>query len=314
MLISIVTTLYRSAPYLQEFYERSRRAAEKISPDYEILLVNDGSPDDSLDRALAIQRQDSRVVVIDLSRNFGHHRAMMTGLSYARGEYIFLLDGDLEEEPEWLLTFYDLLRKETLDVVYGVQQHRKGGIFEQWSGALFYKMFNLLSSTSIPANSVIARLMTRRYVVHLLRHREREVFLPGLWQLTGYPQRPWPVTKLSKGASSYSLARRIALFVNAITSFSDRPLVYIFYTGACLCMASSLYIARLLYLKWSRGISLMGWPSLIVSIWFLGGLTIFFLGILGVYLAKIYREIKHRPYTLVRDVFPPSQPVVPLDD
>ena len=198
MLISIVTTLYHSAPYLQEFYERSRRAAEKITTDYEILLVNDGSPDNSLERALTIQKQDSRVVVIDLSRNFGHHRAMMTGLSYARGEYIFLLDGDLEEEPEWLLTFYEALRRDSLDVVYGVQERRKGDLFEQWSGALFYKLFNVFSNTPIPANSVIARLMTRRYVRQLLQHREREVFIPGLWQVTGYRQRPWPVTKTLK--------------------------------------------------------------------------------------------------------------------
>lgn len=313
-LLSIVTTLYQSAPYVQEFHDRAARAAEKITSDYEIILVNDGSPDNSLERALALQNQDPRVTVIDLSRNFGHHRAMMTGLSYARGEYIFLLDSDLEEEPEWLLTFYDAIRRDSLDVVYGVQERRKGGVFERWSGALFYRTFNLLSSTSIPANSVIARLMTRRYVAQLLKHHEREIFMPGLWQITGYRQRSWPVTKLAKGATSYSLTRRIALFVNAITSFSDRPLIYIFYTGASICGASILYIIRLLYLKCSRGFPLLGWPSLIVSIWFLGGLTIFFLGILGVYLAKIYREIKRRPYSIVREVYPPSQPLISLDD
>jgi putative glycosyltransferase len=314
MLLSIVTTLYRSAPHLQEFYDRSRRAAEKLTPEYEIVLVNDGSPDASLELAVALQQKDPHVLVIDLSRNFGHHRAMMTGLSYARGEYVYLLDSDLEEEPEWVLPFYTTLRQESLDVVYGVQQERKGNLFERWSGTLFYKLFNLLSSTAIPKNAAIARLMTRRYVTQLLQHREREVFMPGLWQLTGYRQQPSPVTKHSKGTTSYSLALRISLFVNAITSFSDRPLVYIFYTGATICAVSGLYIARLLYLKWSSGFAIMGWPSLIVSIWFLGGLTILFIGILGVYMAKIYREIKHRPYVLVREVFPPRQPVVPVHD
>ena len=138
------------------------------------------------------------------------------------------------------------------------------------------------------------------------------MFLPGLWQITGYRQTSCPVTKHSKGSTSYSLARKMVLFVNAITSFSDKPLVYIFYTGALICGAALLYILRLCYLRWSIGIPLMGWPSLIVSIWFLGGLTIFFIGVLGIYLAHMYREIKQRPYTIVREVYsashePPSK-------
>jgi len=127
MKLSIVATLYQSAPYIAEFHQRASAAAEKLVGDeYEIVLVNDGSPDRSLDIAVKLTEQDSHVVVIDLSRNFGHHKAMMTGLEHARGERIFLLDSDLEEEPEWLLTFAEQMSEDNRDVVYGVQESRKG--------------------------------------------------------------------------------------------------------------------------------------------------------------------------------------------
>ena len=149
--------------------------------------------------------------------------------------------------------------------------------------------------------------MTQRYVKNLLEHKEREIFIPGLWQLTGFQQIPVPVAKHSRKGTTYTLRRKISLFVNAITSFSDKPLIYTFYTGTLICLTAGLYVGWLIFKKFRWGSPLIGWPSLIVSIWFLGGLTIFFIGILGIYLAKIYREVKQRPYTIVRDVYPPSQ-------
>src|SRR6266481_9971297 len=128
MTLSIVTTLYDSAPYLEQFYLRTCAATEQITRDYEIILVNDGSPDNSLDIAISIHRRDKRVRVIDLSRNFGHHKAMMTGLTHAGGELVFLIDCDLEEEPELLEKFYRELKATEADVVFGVQQKRKGGL------------------------------------------------------------------------------------------------------------------------------------------------------------------------------------------
>src|ERR1700682_3141331 len=133
MDLSIVTTLYCSASYLEECYARVREVAEKVSSDLEIILVNDGSPDDSLEIALTLHQRDRRIRIIDLSRNFGHHKAMMTGLSHARGEAVFLVDSDLEEDPELLETFYDVLKATGADVVFGVQQKRKGKLFERVS-------------------------------------------------------------------------------------------------------------------------------------------------------------------------------------
>ena len=126
MQLSIVTTLYNSSPYLIEFYERISIQAQELTNDYEIIFVNDGSPDDSLERALNLFQHDQHVRVIDLSRNFGHHKSMMTGLMHARGELVFLIDSDLEEEPELLGEFHKQFHESDVDVVYGVQNQEKG--------------------------------------------------------------------------------------------------------------------------------------------------------------------------------------------
>ena len=145
MKLSIVTTLYKSSPYIDEFYARISKEAQKITDDYEIIFVDDGSPDDSLQKAVALYEKDSKVKVIELSRNFGHHKAIMTGLSHAKGEFVFLIDSDLEEEPELLGKFWEELHKEKeLDVVFGVQESRKGGWFEKFTGGLFWKLINFM--------------------------------------------------------------------------------------------------------------------------------------------------------------------------
>lgn len=303
MNLSIVTTLYHSAPWLREFYARAKAEAEKLTDEYEIIFVNDSSPDDSLEIALSLYADDAHVRVIDLSRNFGHHKAIMTGLSHARGELVFLIDSDLEEEPELLSLFYDKLRESGADVVYGVQRSRKGGFFERITGTIFYKLFNLLSTHHVPANQLTARLMTRDYVAALVEHKEREILLVGLWAITGFRQLPLAVNKHHKGQSTYNLSRKIAIFVNALTSFSIKPLVYIFYLGCViiiLSVTSALYlIIRTLFF----GHYLQGWASLIVSIWLLGGLIIFCLGIIGIYLSKVFMEAKQRPYTIIKALY-----------
>src|SRR5215467_12787205 len=140
MRLSIVTTMYYSAPYIEEFYRRSVAAAKQITDDYEIVIVNDGSPDDALNLAIGLHRQDARVKVVDLSRNFGHHKAMLCGLTYATGDETFLIDCDLEESPEWLLEFHQQMSERDCDVVYGVQARRKGALFERFAGAVFWTL------------------------------------------------------------------------------------------------------------------------------------------------------------------------------
>ena len=304
MRLSIVATLYQSAAYVSEFHRRASTAAQHlVGDDYEIVLVNDGSPDDSLDIAVQLTESDSHVIVVDLSRNFGHHKAMMTGLAHARGESVFLIDSDLEEEPEWLLRFAEQMANDTCDVVYGIQAQRKGGFFERWTGRWFYRLFNALIGMSLPENVVTARLMTRRYVDALLRHEEREVFMAGLWHITGFAQHPHIVKKHGTSESTYTFPNKISLLINSVTSFSNLPLIGIFYVGVSISLFSMLYLAYLVTNWMFLSQPLIGWTSVMGSIWLLGGMVISFIGVVGLYLSKIFSEIKRRPYTIVRQIY-----------
>ena len=304
--LSIVATMYGSAPYIEEFCRRATAAARAFAESYEIVLVNDGSPDASLEIATGLCRADSHIRVIDLSRNFGHHKAMMTGIAHAAGTLVFLIDSDLEEDPGWLALFHETLLRERADVVYGVQRRRKGSLIERATGALYYATLNAMVDPPLPRNVITARLMTARYVSHLVRHRDREICIAALWVITGFVQVPIVVDKGSREASEYGLAARLGVTVNAVTSFSNRPLVLIFYLG-CLIMASATLAGLLLLaLVISGHVGVAGWPSLIISVWFLGGVTIFCLGVIGIYLAKVFMETKDRPYSIVRAYYPES--------
>jgi len=308
MKLSIVSTLYQSAPYIREFHERASAAAQQlVGEDYEIVLVNDGSPDNSLDLAIDFTKIDSHVIVVDLSRNFGHHKAMMTGLAHAKGERIFLIDCDLEEEPEYLISFANQMRNEFCDVVYGIQEQRKGGWFERWSGQLFYRFFKALTGLALPENVVTARLMTRRYVDALLRHEEREVFMAGLWHITGFNQHSHMVKKHSTSETTYTFSRKMSVLVNSVTSFSNAPLVSIFYIGVLISLIALFYIVYLVahWMFFAKPMS--GWTSVMASIWLLGGMVISFIGVVGIYLSKIFSETKQRPYTIVRQIYAKQQ-------
>lgn len=304
MKLSIVATLYQSASYIAEFCERATVVAQQLAgDDYEIVLVNDGSPDNSLDVAVGLSQRDSHMVVIDLSRNFGHHKAMMTGLANATGQRVFLIDSDLEEEPEWMLTFARELDEQNCDVVYGVQDDRKGGWIERWTGNWFYMGFKALTGMALPENVVTARLMSRRYVDALLGHEEREVFMAGLWHITGFVQIPHTVRKHSTSETTYTFRRKMSLLVNSVTSFSNAPLIGIFYFGIFVSIVALIYIIYLALSWLFLAKPLSGWTSVMASIWLLGGLIISFIGIVGIYLSKVFSETKRRPYTIVRHIY-----------
>ncbi len=300
MRLSVVAPVFKTASYLEELHARLTKAVSIARGSCEFIFVIDGSPDDALEVLLRLRKKDPRVKIVDLSRNFGHHHTIMVGLSHATGERVFLIDSDLEEAPEWLGEFDAILRRKSCDVVYGVQDRRKGGWFERLSGWAFYGIFNLLSDVKVPRNFTTARLMTRRYVDALLRFDEREVFLGGLFMAAGFAQESCVVVKRSRGITTYNLARKIALSINALTSFSEKILVYIFYTGLGITGLALLYVVFILAFRLFGGVPIGGWPSLIVSVWFLGGLTILFLGMIGIYLSKIFQETKQRPYAIIR--------------
>jgi putative glycosyltransferase len=301
MKISVVTTLYNSAPHINEFVNRARTELTKLTDSYEIILVDDGSPDDSLRTALALLPTESRLKVIELSRNFGHHKAMMTGLEHASGDLVFLLDVDLEEPPELLGEFLSSLRNRNLDVVFGFQKVRKGALLERLGGHLAWRFLNLFLPVKIPYNHSTIRLMTRDYVNALVRHKEHKTAIGGLWVMTGFKQAGIEFEKGHRGQTSYSFGRRLVALLDSITSFSELPLFIIFYIG-CVVIFGSIVMGVLLIIRRLNGYLLAGWASTIVLITFFGGLTVFSIGVVGLYVSRIFIETKGRPYTLIRKV------------
>jgi putative glycosyltransferase len=307
MKLSIVSTLYKSAPYLDEFYARCINAASELfEDDFEIILVNDGSPDDSLNQAISLHNRDKRVKVVDLSRNFGHHKAMMAGLQFAKGELVFLLDSDLEEQPEWLHQFFEILSEnidgDMIDVVFGVQDTRKGGWVEKITGTIFFKVFSYLSEAEIPKNLVTTRLMRKRYVDALLLHGEREFFIAGLWAVTGFNQKAVKVNKLSTSTSNYSFGKKLAFAIHHVICFSTVPLKLICFFGLFIAGISAI-LAIWVILQHIFGTLAEGWPSIVVAICFFGGLNFFGIGVLGLYLGKVFSEVKQRPNAIYRQIY-----------
>lgn len=303
MKISVVSTLYYSKPYLKEFCERLVKAVSKITDHYELILINDGSPDDSLATAIELQKGYPQIIIVDLARNFGHHRAIMTGLQMTTGDYVFLIDSDLEEAPELINDYWTVLTSdEKLDVVFGVQTSRKGGWFERLSGKLFYKFFATITSLDYPADSITARLMTQGYVRSVISFREKELDIWGVFVLAGYNQKAIPVTKLSKESSSYSLQKKIRVAIEMITTLSHRPLYLTFFIGLLFLLLSVISICVIVYEKVMYNTT-EGWASILAAIWFVSGVILFVLGIFGVYLSKMFLEIKNRPLTIVKNIY-----------
>jgi putative glycosyltransferase len=302
--LSIVATLYDSAPYIQEFVERASKAAEKFAgEDYEIILVNDGSPDSSLEIAVETISKNPSVFVIDLSRNFGHHKAMMTGLQRSQGDMVFLIDSDLEEDPLWLANFAMEMQARSADVVFGIQKRRKGALFERLSGALYYFVINKISDLKIPTNSVTARLMTREYVNALCSQEERETVMFYLWASTGFNQVSVNVTKKTRKLTTYHYSLKLRTFINSITSLSVSPLNWIFNIGLVIFLSALCYTSYIV-MNWLHSeTTVEGWTTVVVSIWLLGGLTILCLGVIAIYMSKILLESKKRPNSIIKKIY-----------
>jgi putative glycosyltransferase len=184
-----------------------------------------------------------------------------------------------------------------------VQAERGGGVIKAAGGGLFYKLFNAISTQKIPENFLTVRLMSRNFVNAALQFQETQIFLGGLWALAGFQQIPYLVDKQHRKSTSYSFKRRVSLLVDAVTSFTQKPLMFVFYLGLFIAVISGILGMYLLLGDLFSGQKfLMGWRSIVVSLWFIGGLTICCLGIIGIYLSKIFLEVKRRPLAFVRKV------------
>ena len=305
--ISIVTTLYKSERFLDTFVSQCLAALAEIHCDnYEIIFVNDGSPDNSLAKVLELKQTCQNIVVIDLSRNFGHHYALMAGMNYSTGDLVFLIDSDLEVSPKNLHTFYNAFKeKNDCDVVFGIQDTRKGFFTERIVGGLFYILFNKITETRIHHNLLTERLMSRRYVEELIKMGDKNFFLAGMMQWVGFKQIPLTIIKgLRVGKSTYTLGKRISLSLQAITSFSSYPLIMLFKFG---CLISTISILAGGYFLINKLIHpeliLSGFTFLIVVMLFSLGIIISSLGLLGIYIDKLFNQTKNRQTYIVRSIY-----------
>lgn len=307
MKLSIVSTLYLSKPFLEEFLQEIKKAIELLKiKNYEIVFVNDGSPDDSLEFLLSKKKEYPEIKIIDLSRNFGHHYAIQAGLENTSGEYVFLIDNDLEVHPNFIIQCFDtILKNNSIDVVYGYQEKRKGSFVENIGGKIFWWGINQFSETRTPYNLLTERLMKRKYVDSLLKLGDVNLFLGGMMSWVGFNQLGIPVKKgLREGKSTYSTKKRMELMISAITSFSGKPLEYLFYFGISITSLSFIGLIALLINKIIFNDSIqLGWTSLIIVNVMILGIISMFLGIVGVYLFKIFRQVQNRPNFIIKNIY-----------
>ncbi len=307
MTLSVVTTLYKSKPFLETFLKEIIANIQIIKiNDFELVFVNDGSPDDSVEYLLERKKEIPEIKIIDLSRNFGHHYAIQAGLNFASGEYVFLIDNDLETPPSVLVDYYnEIIIDKNLDVVYGYQEARKGNFIEKKAGSVFWVLINKLSDTKIPHNILTERLMTKQYVNELLRLQDANLFMGGMMYWVGFNQKGIPVKKGQRdGASTYSIKRRAELMLQAITSFSGKPLEWLFYIGISISFFSFLF---LIYLATQKIIHQdevqLGWTSIVAINVLILGIISTFLGLIGIYIYKIFRQVQGRPNVIIKKIY-----------
>ena len=302
MKLSIVTTIYRTAKCIDEFHRRCVAVADQLKMELETVFVNDGSPDNGLHVASELAMRDHRVVVVDLSRNFGQFAALWAGIEHSTGDFIAIMDGDLDDDPLWLNEFYGRMIEGKWDVVYGIEKKSRRSLLYRAGRRLFYFALNRLSSVSFPENVLNARLMRRRYVNALLEFPEREIYLAGLMRAAGFAQAGVEVTREGRSRTKYSLLKLVRVFVNSVTSFSIRPLMFIFALGLSLSAFAGLYFLVLIYRKLVDGIDIEGYASVMGAILLFSGIIIFFNGVIAIYIGTIFLEVKGRPRVLIRDV------------
>lgn len=307
MKLSIVSTLYMSKPFLDTFLKEIIESINYLKiEEYELVFVNDGSPDDSLEFLLEKKKTIQQLKLVDLSRNFGHHYAMQAGLQQAKGDYVFLIDNDLETPPSFLKKCYKEINKnKDVDVVYGYQEERKGKFIENLGGRIFWWAINKFSEVKIPNNIITERLMKKDYLNSLLSLGDANLFLGGMMYWTGYNQKGIPVTRsLREGKSTYSTKKRLELMLQAITSFSGKPLEYLFYSGIFITVLSLIGVLFLFAKKIILGDSIqLGWTSLVAINILILGIISTFLGLIGIYLFKVFKQVQNRPNVIIKKIY-----------
>jgi polyisoprenyl-phosphate glycosyltransferase len=299
-LLSVVTPMYDEEGSAEKFYSRVRDALGSLP--WELVVVNDGSKDGTLEILHGLAAADPRVKVVNLARNFGHQAALSAGLEHAQGDAVAMIDADLQDPPELIPQMLASWRSGS-DVVYAVRRQRKGETrFKLWTAHVFYRTLRRLTDIDLPADAGDFRLMDRRPLDALLAMRERSRFLRGMTVWVGYTQSAIEYDRDPRyaGETKYTLPRMVKFSLDAIVSFSSTPLQLATLFGF-LCSAVAFLLVPLVIVGRFVDIFVAGIPTTLVVILLLGGVQLICVGIIGEYLGRIYDEVKRRPLYVVRD-------------
>lgn len=304
MLLSIVIPVYNEEHIIDELYSRTAAALNGITQDWEVICVNDGSTDATLGKLLSLNEKDSRWKIIDLSRNFGQQRAIWAGLNHATGDYIGIMDADLQDAPQHFSDFYEELKGDT-DVVYAVRTGRKENRMKKVAYWTFYRLLKNVFEVNIPIDSGDFCLMRRAVVRHMLTMPEQSLFVRGIRNWVGFRQKGIPCERDMRfaGSPKYSLRGLMKLAYNGIFSFSDFPLRFLGRLGLYIIICSIFYAAWILTKKFLWGTVPEGFTTIILVILFFGGVQLVTIRILGEYIHRIYDESRKRPLFIVREKY-----------
>lgn len=300
---SVIAPVFNEAETLPHFYQRVAAVMEGMGEPFEIVLVNDGSRDDSYFVMRGLHEQDSRVRVVNFSRNFGHQIAISAGLDFARGRAVIIIDSDLQDPPEVIPELIARWR-EGAEVVYAQRAKRSGETrFKLFTAAAFYRIIGRITSVSIPRDTGDFRLLDRTVVDAIVTMREHHRFMRGLSAWVGFRQEAVQYDRHERfaGSTKYPIHRMVRFSVDAITSFSTVPLQLATTFGFFLAGISLIGIVIAVLLRVFHH-AIVGQASTLILVLFMGGIQLIFLGVIGEYLGRIYDEVRGRPLYIVRNV------------
>lgn len=302
MKYSIIFPIFNEENNILALYERIKKVMDKLKGDYELIFVNDGSFDNTKQLLTDLHKKDDRVKIVNFSRNFGHQTAVSAGMRYSTGEYVAVLDADLQDPPEILSTFFSKL-DEGYDTVYAIRKKRKENYIKKLMYALFYRLLRKIADTRIPLDSGDFCVMSRRVVNAINALPERNRFIRGLRSWVGFKQIGIEYERSGryKGETKYTLSKLFKLAFDGIFSFSYVPLQIMFYIGLTALILSFVGILVALYMKFltTNYNRVPGFATTFIMLMFTAGLQLFSLGIMGEYMRRIYDEIKQRPQYII---------------
>jgi dolichol-phosphate mannosyltransferase len=302
-MLSIVIPLFNEELLVRELVSRADKALQTIKSDYEIVCVDDGSSDNTLALLKAVKEEVPNLKIVSLSRNFGHQSAFTAGLNYAKGDIIGMMDGDLQDPPELLPELFKELESNSYDVVVGKREERKENIIKRTSIKLFHWVFDRMSEIGAIEDSGNFCLMRRTVLNALLSMKEKNRFLPGMRAFVGFRQGQifYKRPDRSIGKAKMNMRKLMILAADAIFSFSNWPIkicLRLGIFGVIFILLATIYSIVSKFVD----IAPLGWSSTVLSIYFLGAIQLTFLGVIGEYVYRIYKETQNRPQYFVREV------------